>query len=183
MGGLNTAATALTCSVDRPECQHAHARLAIADAELGGYEAAMRTVRTLRSGYTQSFAHREVAIAAARAGDPAEAVRIAGSIAEPNVRLEAMLGIADVQVDDGDLAGALATKTRAARIAELLENPVERAFALIDLALLGARSGGAETVDGTLKEATAIARTVEDPFGRARSLSRIATALAVLRGG
>lgn len=180
---LHNAEAALTCSVERPECQHAHARLAIAGAELGGYEAAMQTVRTLRGGYTQSFAHREVAIAAARAGDVAEAVRIATSIPEPQLRLEAMLGIAEVQVDEGDLAGALATKTRAAKIAELLENPVERAFALIDLALLGARSGGAETVDANLREATAIARSVEDPFGRARSLSRIATALAVLRGG
>jgi hypothetical protein len=34
-----------------------------------------------------------------------------------------------------------------------------------------------------LKEAIMIARDLEDPFGLARSLSRIATALALLNGG
>ena len=81
-----------------------------------------------------------------------------------------------------NLAAALAIKVRASEIVDQLDSPIERAFALTDLALLGARSGGAENVNGTLKEATAIASELEDPFGRARSLSRIATALAVLRG-
>ena len=99
---LNGAEAVLTCSVDRADCQHAHARLAVAKAELGAHAAAMNMVRTLRSGYTQSFAHREVAIATARAGEPDQAEKIAVSISQPRIRLEALLGIADVQVARGE---------------------------------------------------------------------------------
>ncbi len=179
---LRSAEATLTCTVDRPECQHAHARLAIAGAEFGFYDASMRVVQTLRAGYTQSFAHREVAIAAARSGAPDEAERIAISIPQPRIRLEALLGIAEARAANGDEAGARGTEARATTLARTLENPIERTFALIDLALIAARSD-ADAANGTLKEATAIARTLDDPFGRSRSLSRIATALAVLRGG
>ena len=179
---LKSAEATLTCAVDRPECQHAHARLAIAGAELGGYDAAMRVVQTLRAGYTQSFAHREVAIATARSGAADEAERIALSIPQPRVRLEALLGIAETRAEKGDASGAHETGARAMTLAHTLENPIERAFALIDLALIAARRGD-NTANGTLKEATDIARALDDPFGRSRSLSRIATALAVLRGG
>ncbi len=183
MATFKSAQDTLTYSVDRPDCQHADARLAIAGASLGNHDGAMRVVRTLRPGYTQSFAHREVAIATARAGAPDKAEQIALSIPQPRIRLEAMIGIVEARRASGDIAGALETEERAVALVHSLENPIERAFALIDLAMLAARAGSIENANSALKEATAIARTLDDSFGRTRSLSRIATALAGLRGG
>ncbi|MSO74545.1 MAG: hypothetical protein EXQ99_05270 [Alphaproteobacteria bacterium] len=94
-----------------------------------------------------------------------------------------MLGIVKARAAKGDAVWARATEARAVTLTHTLDNPIECAFALIDLALLAARAGGFDSANSSLKEATAIARKLDDPFERTRSLSRIAMALAFLRGG
>jgi len=180
---LAGAEQSLACPIQRPDCQHAHARLAIAEAELGRFQAAIAVVGQLKPGFTRSFAHSGVAVATARGGNPDEAVRIAGEIEDIRARLDALIGIAEVLIGKGDTVRALAVETDAATLARTLENPVERAFSLIDLARLVDRTGGSKLAGDLLREATGIARTVDDPFGQTRSFSRIAVALATLGGG
>ncbi|MSO74315.1 MAG: M23 family peptidase [Alphaproteobacteria bacterium] len=129
------------------------------------------------------FASVEPDKTAVRDGAPDKAEQIALSIPQPRIRLEAMIGIVEARRASGDIADALEIEERAVALVHSLENPIERAFALIDLAMLAARAGSIENANSALKEETAIARTLDDPFGRTRSLSRIATALAGLRGG
>lgn len=180
---LSEAKSGLTCPIHRADCQHAHARLAIAEAELGNSQAAIAIVDELNPGFTRSFAHSGVAVATARAGLAEEAEDIAADIADMHSRLDALIGIAEAMNAAGDQSNALRVESAAAVFARTLENPVERAFSLIDLARLAARTGGTDLAAALLKEATAIARDVDDPFGQTRSFSRIAVALAALSGG
>jgi peptidoglycan hydrolase-like protein with peptidoglycan-binding domain len=177
---LAKAENGLACPIHRPECQHAHARLATATAELGRHAEAMAVVDALKPGFTRAFAHAGVAVATARAGSADAAEKIAGMIEDARARLDALIGIAEVLGAQGAQAEALAIGAAAAELARTLDNPVERAFSLIDLAQLAGRTGDAARAAALLKEATAIARGVDDPFGRTRSLSRIAVALATL---
>lgn len=180
---LISAQSGLACPIERADCQHAHARLAITEAELGRHEAAMAVVNELKPGYTRLFAHSGVAVATARAGLTDDATRIADRIPDIRARLDALIGIAEAVNNGGDTARALAIEAGAATLARTIENPVERAFSLIDLARLAARTGAGPLAADLLKEATAIARDVDDPFGQTRSFSRIAVALSSLGGG
>ena len=178
-----SAQSSLDCPIERADCQHAHARLAIAEAELGHHQAAMAVVNELKPGYTRLFAHSGVAVATARAGLVDQAERIADGIPDLRARMDALIGIAEAVGSNGDAARAITIETGAAVVARTIENPVERAFSLIDLARLAARTGGGTLAADLLKEATAIAREVDDPFGQTRSFSRIAVALSSLGGG
>jgi hypothetical protein len=101
-------------------------------ARISGDQAAIAATRQALAAITQGrdVVQRELAIALARAGAPADAVALAQTIAEPFVRANAIAGIAEVLVRAGRATEAMQLALRPANL------PLERAWVLAEIASL-----------------------------------------------
>ncbi len=160
--------------------QQALARVAIAEAAVGDFAAARSSVRKIDQGYTLSFVQTKVAVNLARFGEIDDAVALATSVEDDRLKVDTLLSIARILDDDGEDEKARETEAEGHEIARAIKSTLDRAFVLSDLAVVNAQAGRADFARETLAEALDVARKIDDPWARSRSLSKVASALAVI---
>ena len=159
------------------------ARLPAVWAWLGRVDHAEALARTITDPDLQAEALAGLASAAARAGDPdrasrlaTEAEALARTTTNPYVQALALAGLASAaaQAGDPDRASRLATEA----LARTTTNPVAQAQALAGLASAAAQAGDPDRASRLVTEAEALARTITDPDGQALALTGLASAAA-----
>jgi len=182
--------------------------IAGAQAESGGFEAALKTAALIGDAYLQTGAWRQIAVAQARAGHRAEAGTLIKKVLEtaatlkhvPLLQVDALIATADAQARIGDVPGALTT-------AASVGNPRGKDEALRNIALAQANNGdvtGALNSAGTIADETMkaqalrgitefyakqgdrdgalrIVAAIRDPYVKAGALRAIAIAPAMLK--
>jgi hypothetical protein len=101
--------------------------LAVAQADLGDFAAALRTAKSVRSGLNGELTLQAIAVEQARQGHLAAALATTAQLTQGVFLLVALQEIARTRVESGDYAGARAAIDR-------IQDPGERAYGLADLA-------------------------------------------------
>ena len=138
---------------------------------LGRFAHAEALAWTITSPADQAWALAELARAAAQAGDPDRASRLAAdaealarTIANPYWQARALAELARAAAQAGD-------PDRAEALARTITDPYWQARALAELARAAAQAGDPD-------RAEALARTITDPYWQARALAELARAAA-----
>ena len=162
----------------RAERQQARARVAVAFAAVGEFDASVALAKKIDFGYAHSFVMNQIAISMAEAGRIDDGLDIALSIEDERLKVDALLSITRILSEAGDSDRARKIEEKTFEAARAMTSTLDRAFVLSDLAVIGAQAGNDTVARATLAEALGIARQIDDPWARARSLSKVASALA-----
>lgn len=164
----------------RAEQHQARGRLAAAHAALGEFDIALRHAGNIELGYTHAFAISRIAIAMGEQGQVVEAIKLAKSVEDERLRVDALLIISRTRTELDDSAGATLAGDEVKKAVEGIRSSLDRTSVLADLAIAEALAGR----DGKTLFAQALAelRDMNDNWARARMLAKAATTLFVLRG-
>ena len=164
----------------RAEQHQARGRLAAAHAALGEFDIALRHAGNIELGYTHAFAISRIAIAIGEQGQVVEAIKLANSVEDERLRVDALLIISRTRTELDDSAGATLAGDEVKKAVEGIRSSLDRTSVLADLSIAEALAGR----DGKTLFAQALAelRDMDDNWARARMLAKAATTLFVLRG-
>ena len=162
----------------RAERQQARGRLAAAHAALGEFETAQRHAAEIELGFTHAYAISRIAVAMGGTDDYREAIKLAQSIGDERLRVDALLTISRARTELGDSRGAARAGEAVEESVARIRSSMDRASVLADLAVAEAIAGG----DGRPLFIRALEelRSMTDPWSRARMLAKAATTLFVL---
>ena len=146
---------------------NAYAAIIAARARAGEMSKAFALLDKVETRFPRSQSLEDIAIAQARRGRIAAALRTVGR-SRSDIALREIVA---AQLKNGDHAGALAT-------ARSLYRGASRSLALLDIAAVQARAGDSPAFRSTIAEALEAARTVLFLDERARALASVAHALA-----
>jgi tetratricopeptide (TPR) repeat protein len=141
--------------------------IARTQARAGALSKALETAEHVPSGSARALVVHDILAARAEAGGAAEAIAIARSFGDPQLRIAGLFGIVGAQTAGGDSAGANQTLELILDAARSAEDPDYRAHSLGAVAAAEVRLG--DTADGwpIFQEALAEAATLADPYARA----------------
>lgn len=164
------------------ERQQARACLATSYAALAEFGDALKQAGKIEFGYTHSFVLSRVVLAMARSKQMVEAIRLAETIRDVKLRINAFVALSGIarKRGDGDVAAQLGAQ--AVELARGLTNPLDKAFVLADLGTSQAIGGDDAAGRATLGEAVGVAALIADPWARARALSKAASAFVAING-
>ena len=147
------------------------AELPVLWARLDRFDHAEALARTITNPDDQAQALAQLASAAAQAGDPDRASRLAAdadgvarAVTNPDDQAWALTEVASAAAQAGD-------PDRAEALARTINDPGAQARALAEVASAAAQAGDPD-------RAEALARTITDPYYQARALAQLATAAA-----
>lgn len=185
VGRLSDAKRTLTNTLEllssvtrRAERQQARARVAVAFAAVGEFDASIALAKKIDFGYAHSFVMNQIAVSMAEAGRTDAGIETALDIEDERLKVDALLSITRILSEAGDGERARQIEEKTFEAARAMTSTLDRAFVLSDLAVIDAQAGKDISARATLAEALGIAREIDDPWARARSLSKVASALA-----
>ena len=126
----------------------------------GDFENALRLAVLPSGEYFRADALRAIGAAQVRAGDMAAGLETIGSIQVPIYQNKAFLNIADLQHEQGDVAGLGRSLASARRAVEQISEPSQKCDELRDLARFQIKIGDLAGARNTLSEAQSTAASI-----------------------
>ncbi|MEM2191712.1 MAG: tetratricopeptide repeat protein, partial [Archaeoglobaceae archaeon] len=146
-------------------------RVAVALAEAGRFDEALKVARSIPYEYSRSWALISIAKALAEAGKFDKALEVAKSIFSEPHRSIALREVAKVIAEAGRFDEAL-------KVARDIYDEYSRLWALKEVAIALAKAGRSEEANEIFDEALKVARSISDKFDRSTALEVVARALA-----
>ena len=173
-------ASELTSNITQgPEVDQAKSWLAHAYAVVGDFESAIMHISSIHLGYTHSYALSRVAMVMGEKLSANDASTLAKSINDEQLRVIALLTIAQTRQDLGDHQGAKKIRKEIHIIAMDIRNTLNRVSTIADLSLAEAYAGRDSGIffEIVLKQL----KKLKDHRTRAQLLTKAATTLYVLK--
>jgi tetratricopeptide (TPR) repeat protein len=176
-GNLNDAEILAQSIPEEDKQSRALALVAAAFIKAGDLDRASQLVRQAVTAARSTFPFERgwalsgVAGALAEVGDVDQAENVARSFTKPDAQAEALVTIATVLTQAGDLGRAGQLARQAETTARSIASPHEQAKWLAGVAAVLAETGD-------LEQAEAVARSINHPSGQAEALAAVAAALA-----